>query len=183
MKLIRTVAISFGAMLVLSACGTQEKDHAQKAPEATAEEAAERDASFAEIPAAAIVRVPVDAEGNPIGEPEMRVVGNGSAPASDEQMASAWSTADAPEALVDAEAVSELDMDSSTQSWSSWNRGHNNNCGYNRGGCYGNYNHNYFYNRYRPTLYTRGYSWNYQRGYNCRIGGYSYYSYSSYRYW
>ena len=180
MRVIRTFAI-LGATLALVACGSQDKqEDANDAPQLTNQEKAELEEEYASVPAAAIVRVPVDAQGNPTGAPEMRVVENGDAPNTDAEMTSAWEGGNQPASIV--ASASELDADSSTDSWHGWGYGNCRYSSHSRCG-YSSYGHGYFYNSYRPRLYRRGYRFNYNRGYHCRLGAYRYYSYRSYRYW
>jgi len=139
----------------ITACGTSKKEEktAQPAPEAQAEAAADQE--FTAIPSAAIVRVPVDADGNPTGEAEMKVVTGPMALESDAEVSAAFDAGSAPAKLVG--SVDELDKGTSTQSWTGYDRG------YGKGNSYGNYggHHGYFSSGYRPVLYSKGYGWNY----------------------
>ena len=182
MRVFRSLAVT-SAILGLAACGTQKKsdDANDQAPKLTSEQKIELEEEFADVPPATIVRVPVDAQGNATGEPEMRVVDNGAAPENDASMTAAWDSGSKPEAMVN--SASELDEDSSTQSWQSWGYGSCQYSSYSRCGYGSSFGHGYWNNRYRPVLYRRGYRWNYNRGYHCRLGSYRYYSYRSHRYW
>ena len=108
--------------LVLTGCGINKEEQiaAPQAPETSnqaesveALEAAQ--ANFDQIPANALVRVPVDAQGNATGAPEFRTNDSTSQLDSTEAMAAAFAAGNAPEAVVDASG--ELDADSSVQSW------------------------------------------------------------------
>jgi len=189
MRVFSKLVFGMCMALTVAACGTKNHDdQEQKAPELSSEEIAALETEFALIPKAAIIRVPIDADGNATGEAEMRIVQNGNAPTNDDEMTQSWSTAEAPAALVSSE--SELDNDSSTQSWNSY--GYGSSCdgasygcggGFGGGGFGGGGYNNYYQNQYRPTLYAGGNSWGYGAGYNCNRGGFAYYSYGSRRYW
>ena len=173
------IAGTLGLGLCLSACG--DNSSKEKAPEqvteqpeakeaVTPEQAAELDERFTDVPQMAIVRVALDANGNPDPsiEPELRTADT--SVSNDGMAAEAFQNGSAPDVMISSEA--ELDADSSTQSWFRWGRG----CftSY-RAGCYTNY--------YRPRVYHRGYSFRYNyRGFY-RRGGFGYYCYNRYRYW
>ena len=108
--------------LVLTGCGINKEEQAAapQAPETSnqaesveALEAAQ--ANFDQIPANALVRVPVDQQGNATGAPEFRTNNSATQLDSTEAMAAAFAAGNAPEAVVDGSG--ELDSDSSVQSW------------------------------------------------------------------
>lgn len=132
---MRILSLSGAISLALTAaCGTHTKKNEQPAAPApeqtapapeTAEAAAADDADkaaleadYAAIPKAAIVRVALDAEGRPVGEPEMKTTSSLAELDSSDGAAAAFEAGDAPQKLADSE--DELDADSSTQSWLSW---------------------------------------------------------------
>ena len=177
---------SLSLVLAASACGVKDSDKKQATPVA-----AEAPAATVAQPATAIVRVPVDANGVPTGEPEMRLVAEAKELASNEAVETAFNEGSAPEKLIQSE--SELDGDTSTQAWGCWSGGYSTyyapvSYGYSNYG-YGNYGYNaygsnYWASSYSPVLYSGGnnYGYNYggsygygNGGYN---GGYSYYTYN-----
>lgn len=188
--------------LSLAACGTQSDKKTEQAQQAKPEVAA-APATNAEIPAAMVLRVPVDADGKATGMPEMKVLKTGKVEDSADSVVAAFANGDVAK-------VGELDADSSTQSWSAYagfssSYGSNYNSSY--GGGYGNsgygnsyggssygggyggsygcgsycssYNQSYFYNSYSPTLYYGNQQYNYgsYRPYSYNNGGYNYYCY------
>jgi hypothetical protein len=192
--------VAAGLTVGLTACGAGDKKKSNNEETAgnqvTAEEKQQLDAEFSQIPGAAIVRVPVDANGETVGDPEMKTVAQSEGLESADSVASAFDSGAAPQKMG---AESELDRDSSTQSWSQWDYygqqgggygggygrpGHGNNCSISVG-CGNAWGHNYWYNNYRPVLYTQGRGWNYgyYRPSHYVTGGYRYYCYRPYRYW
>lgn len=203
MRFVNVIAVA-GLALGLSACGQHDKkdDQNQEAAptQVTPEEKQQLDTEFSQIPAAAIVRVPVDANGETIGDPEMKTVAQGEGLESADGVASAFESGAAPQKMG---AESELDRDSSTQSWTQWDyygqqgafgQGGFGQGGFGRGGqarcsvgagCGNVWGHNYWYNNYRPVLYTQGRGWNYGhfRPTSYVRSGFRYYCYRPYRYW
>src|SRR4051812_1107477 len=118
MRLVSQVVSVSVALALTSACGAAKKDDkANKTPELTAEQEQKRDEHVSEVPSAVIVRVPVDASGEPTGAPEMRVVKAASALETKEDASEAFGAGEAPAAFHS--ATDELDTESSAQSWSS----------------------------------------------------------------
>jgi hypothetical protein len=128
---MRLLSLSGVITLALTAaCGTDAKKNEQPvapAPEPTATAAptaageadkAALEAEYAAIPKATIVRVALDAEGRPVGEPEMKTTSSTEGLDSEDGAAAAFEAGDAPQKLAD--STDELDDDSSTQSWLSW---------------------------------------------------------------
>ncbi len=175
---------SLSLIFAVSACGVKNEDKNSVAPATQ---------TSVEQPATAIVRVPVDANGAPAGEPEMRLIAEAKELNSNESVEAAFAEGKAPEKLVESEA--ELDGDTSTQAWGCWSRSYTtyyapsygyssygySNYGYNS---YNTYGSNYWASSYRPALYSGGNSYGYNYGgsygygngnYN---GGYSYYTYN-----
>ncbi len=191
MRLVNQFA-SLSIVLAATACGVK-KDEKNDAATVVAETPAAAPAQ----PASTIVRVPVDANGAPTGEPEMRLIADAKDLNSNEAVEAAFNEGKAPEKLVQAE--SELDGDTSTQAWGCWTRsyytpsnsyssyGYSNSYGYTNYNSYNTYNSygsNYWASSYRPTLYSGGSSYGYNYGgsygygYGAYNGGYSYYTYN-----
>ena len=125
MRLIKSM-ICCGSLAVVAACGTHKSadNNAQPvtaASDVTPEQQAEADKLASNAPAAAIVRVPVDAKGLPTGAPEMKVYSGTGQIDSAESLSGAFDTASAPEKLVS--STDELDKTSSTQSWTNYAQG------------------------------------------------------------
>ena len=161
--------ILVGLVVGATACGTK-SNSSDTQPVAA-------DLNAAAIPAAAIIRVPVDASGNPIGEPSMRTVNADKASlASPEALSAAFEAGAEPQKIV--ANKSELDGDTSTQSWCGWGLG---GFGYGYGsGYYGGYGAGYWGGSYSPYLWSGGYGYGYGYGGFGGIGGYNYYSYNRY---
>jgi hypothetical protein len=174
MRISQTLAAT-GLMLTVVACGS--KSGSSPAPSDTPAPAdtpapvsdadkAKLDAEFAQLPNAAIVRVPVDANGNATGQPEMHAY-SGTATLNDSSSAAAaFDAGKAPTKLVS--SASELDGDTSTQSWSGWQNWNNassyyNNSGYTGQGTYGN---TYGYGSTYSSTYQPTYSSTYQPTYS-----------------
>lgn len=195
MRIINAVALC-GLTLGFVACGAKEdkKNENNQSPTGTQtseEEKAQLEAEFSQIPAAAIVRVPVDANGETIGDPEMKTTGDANSLDSADGLAAAFESGAAPQMVAGKE---ELDGDSSTQSWSQWDYyGQQQQGRYNNHsqrpctigvGCNNTWNHGYWYNNYKPVLFT-GRGWNYgiYRPTYQTHRGYRYYCYRPARYW
>jgi len=197
---IPTIALTVAGLVGgLTACGTndnkkQSNNGDEQSVEVTEEEKAALEAEFQTIPAAAIVRVPVDADGNATGEPQMMTIGQADGLENLDAVAAAFDNGQAPQKMISGK--DELNDDTSTQSWQAWNNyGNYNSYGKNTsyGNSYGsnssyggrNWNHSYWYNSYKPVLYSKGYGWNYGHYrptyYSGR--GYNYYCYRPYSYW
>jgi hypothetical protein len=161
--------ILVGLVVGATACGTK-SNSSDTQPVAA-------DVNAALVPAAAIIRVPVDASGNPTGEPSMRTVNADKASLSTpEALSAAFEAGAEPQKIV--ANKSELDGDTSTQSWCGWGRG---GLGYGYGyGYYGGYGAGYWGGSYSPTLWWGGASYGYGYGGFGGIGGYNYYSYNRY---
>ncbi len=199
MRLMSSIA-GCALALSLAACGSKSDkpaDQGQQAPKPEVS-GAQAPTAAAAIPDAMVLRVPVDADGNATGMPEMKVVKKGEVADSSDAVVSAFDKGDAA-------TVGELDADSSTQSWSAYggyssSYGNNYNSSYGQGGQYGGqqsygqqsygcgsscggYNQSYFSNSYRPSLSYGGQSYNYgyYRPYSYVSSGYSYYCYRPYR--
>jgi hypothetical protein len=155
MKVLLTLSLA----TLLAACGGSKQQQDQAAapqqPENTA--TAIEAAKSAEVPEVVVVRLKLDANGevDQSTQPEMRV-GNGET-VSGESAANFFANAKSPE-MVSSE--SELDADSSTQSWIRWGAG-----------CF---RRNYWHG-WRPRVCGYGYAYNYS-------GFYTSYSFGGYRY-
>ena len=135
------LSIVLGAVLA-SACGTANKPADQAAPSAS-------------LPAAAVVRIPVSADGKEdTSKAEMRVQNNGAVAQNQADVVNAFEQGKKTDV---ASSNSELDQKSSSQAW-----------------CYGGYGYGY---GYYPSYYYAGsyYSYGYRSYYN--YGGYRYYYY------
>lgn len=186
MRFITTVA-SAALALGLTACGSNNKkdggdeNSAQPAPSTDEEKKAQLDQDYSEIPNAAIVRVPVDQDGNATGEPQMMTYKGSEDLASAESAEKAFTAGAAPEKMVASQ--DELDGDSSTQSWTQWdnyassgsygNQSASSGTYYGNGGGYGNtyddgyddsynpYGNSYVPNTYGSNNYYGGWNYNY----------------------
>jgi hypothetical protein len=170
--------VSAAMALGLAACGAPDKqskndDGAQAAPTTDEEKKAQLEQDFAEIPNAAIVRVPVDADGNVTGEPEMMTYKGSEDLETVESAEKAFAAGAAPQKLIASQ--DELDGDSSTQSWTAWTNysssygngygnSYGNSYGNGYGSSYGNrygnsygssWNYNYWSTSYKPVLYYK----------------------------
>ncbi len=152
--------------LGLGACGSINDTKQADANDADVTARAEK---FSQLPKAAILAVPVDANGNELTDKAELRVTNADVDMNDvSAIANAFNGASAPASVVNSE--NELDGDSSTQSWHYW--GYNSSWRYN----------NWCYWNYRPTVYYASYSWSYRSvGYGY-YNSYRYYGYSSYWY-
>ena len=188
-----------GLVFGVAACGSKSSSDntapAQPAPAGQAQtlsaaDKAKLDSEFAQIPQAAIVRVPVDAQGNTSGLPEMHTYSGSEGLASGQSAAAAFDAGTAPRKLVGSQ--SELDGNTSTQSWTSWSNyssGYYNtqqtyqpvttylptttyqpvttyqpSYGYGNNSYqqyYSGWNSSYWTTTYKPTLYWQGMGWNY----------------------
>ena len=170
--------IMTGLVFGLVACGSSKKGSNDPAPAPSAQptttgqpqtlsaaDKASLDAKFSQIPQAAIVRVPVDASGNANGVPEMHTYTGSEGLASGDSAAAAFNAGAAPQNMV--ASASELDNNTSTQSWTKWNNYVPVNA---TGAYYGNTYGNTYGNSYAPT-YGNSYTPTY---------GYGNTSYSSY---
>lgn len=153
--------------LGLGACGSisnQNKANNKQDADVTA-----RAEKFSQLPKAAILAVPVDANGNEMTDKaELRVLNKDVDMNKADSLASAYSEATKPATVID--SADELNSDSSTQAWWRWG-------GYG----YGCYRSCWF--GYRPAVWYGGYNWNYGWGGYGYWGGYNYYGYRSAWYW
>ena len=165
MRLVKSLIV-VGVVLGSAACGSKANTNNQAAETSVA--------NAAQIPSGAIIRVPVDANGNPTGEPSMRTVSADKATVKDgASMSAAFEAGAAPESIV--KSKSELDGNTSTQSWCGWSYG---GYGYGYGGYgYGGYGVSYWQTSYFPVLYYGGGNYGYGYGGFNNFGGYNYYSY------
>jgi hypothetical protein len=170
MRVLSTVT-AIGLLAALTACGTHKKsDDAADQPAPNAQPTAADDPA---LPEAAIVRVPVDAKGEPTGEPEMRIYSGDAI--GDDGVQAAWDASTAPAKVVN--SAEELDADTSTQSWTSYSYISAGGWGGSYGNGYGNgygYNNGYGYGAGYGGYYPGGYPGGYQPGYGC--GSYSCYN-------
>jgi len=158
------------AGFLATACSTQPKDSGNAAaPVVTT--TTEQSVAADQMPAAAIVRVELDASGNPVGAPDMRTTSVSKEQLTGTAVAAAFESGAAPQKVRG--SADELDSDTSVQSWG-WGRSYNN-YGYNSYNNYGGYNnYSYGYNNYNSN-------YGYGNGYNTYYGGNSYgYGYNSY---
>ncbi len=163
MKLAKSLFV-VALVASVSACGTKNNS----------EQPVAADVKAAAIPAGTIVRVPVDASGNPIGEPTMRTIAADKSIVSDAAaLQAAFDKGQEPEKIV--KSKDELNGDSSTQSWCGWGLG---GLGYGYGyGYYGGYGLGYWSGAYSPILWWGGASYGYGYGGFGGLGGYNYYGY------
>ena len=156
----QSLSIIIASVMLTTACGSGSK----KTPDANQAQpviSAEQKAIESSLPAAAIVRVQVDAEGNEdTTKMEMRLQ-TGEGEAQDTEMVVA--SFDQGATVAELKNADELDADSSAQSWC-W-----------RGG-YGGFGYGYGYPAYG---YGGGY-YNYGYGGGYGYGGYNYYYYPRY---
>lgn len=139
----QVMKIVFGALLV-TACGSEAKKSENVATS---------------LPAAAIVRVPVDAKGQEdASKAELRVQQTGSKAETQEDVVAAFNNGSA---VSDVKQSTELDGGVSTQAW-----------------CYRNYGYGYGYGySYYPSYYYYGNYYNYGYGKSYYGYGYKYYYY------
>jgi Flp pilus assembly protein TadG len=166
MRFTKTLSLvaAVAATLSLAACGvsTEEKKDEQRADRAAVDASAD-----AALPTVIIAKVPVDADGNQLGDQVETVALAADADLSDAEAAFATGTA--------VSVADELDQDSSSDQWN----------GRHGGGHHGGYHHrNYYWNTpwYPGRLLGRGIWWG--RNPYAYYGGYSYgynYGYSYYR--
>ncbi len=181
MRFAKTLSLvaAAAATLSLTACGlsTEDKQDEQKASEDRAVVDAEADVA---LPTVIIAKVPVDADGNQIGDQAETVALPAGSDLSDAEAAFATGTS--------VTVADELDQDSSTDQWRSGrhgNGGGHHGAGHHGGGYSSGYNYNsYYWNTpwYPGRLLGRGTWWG--RNPYAYYGGYSYgynYGYSYYR--
>lgn len=152
--------------LGLAACGGSNDKENQDA------DVAARAEKFSQLPATAILAVPVVNGVEATDQAELRTSN------AQIDLNNAAELASAFQSGAKATVSNELDADSSTQSWRCWRS-----C-YNYGWRYNTYS--YYY--YQPVVYYGGYNWSYYRGgygYYNSYNYYGYYSYNSYygNYW
>jgi hypothetical protein len=155
-------------LALAAACGKATKQEASQNPAAPQAQAVEKPA---DLPVAAIVRVPVGESGKEDpSKAELRLESGSTLASSTAEAVAAFENGKVPASVKSSH--DELDKDSSTQSWffGSLFRNYNYyyNYGYNYGIGYGNYN-NY-------------YSYGYRNNYNYGGYNYYYYPYSGYGY-
>jgi hypothetical protein len=179
------IAVGIAVMLFASCGNGSKKEEAQIQPQQPETQSQSENANTENldsmIPNAAVVRVPVNEEGEAIGEPEMHIYHGDIDIGTDDGVEQAFKSGTEPVAFVDS-ATDELDLDSSTQSWTNYRYGAGNSCARARGNySYGAscYNNNYFHSVYRPRMFWRGNFWNYghYRPYTLRRAGYRYHCY------
>lgn len=155
---------------VIAACGSSPKAARTDAPAVGQSTAAKEmpAATKDSLPAAGIIRVPLDANGaEQLDKADFRTAST--VKASDGQSVSAAFDNGATPSN-----VSELDKDTSTQSWGHW--GGYSNYGYNSY-YYGSYSNSYYYNYWRPSYNYYGYNYGYSNPSFYCYGNYNYYYY------
>jgi hypothetical protein len=167
MKVLSSLFVA--SSLVLAACGTDDKKDQAQPTKPVSDETATATATETQpsLPTAAMVRVPVDANGvEDTSKVEMRLDRSDVAAEGQDGVVAAWDKGLAVESV---KSEDELDSDSSSQSWFFFRRsygygyGHGYGYGYGNGYGYGHryypsyrhYGHNYYYNSY-PSYYGRG---------------------------
>jgi len=152
-----------GLAVIATGCGTHEspKEKVAQSSLETAETPVSTESVASSLPESVIIRMPLDAQGNPTGVPEMRLVQSSESLTSPEAVAAAFASGSTPAKLVS--SLDELDQDSSTQAWY-WHRtgwGH-------WGGGWGGWN------RFNPGFGWHGQHWNFGFANNWNWNGYGY---------
>jgi hypothetical protein len=168
MKVLSSLFVA--SSLVLAACGTDDKKDQAQPTKPVADETATATETQPSLPTAAIVRVPVDANGvEDTSRVEMRLDQSEAAADGQDAVVAAWDKGHAVESV---KSGDELDSDSSSQSWfffrRSYGYGYGNGYGYGYYPSYRHYGQNYYYNSY-PSYYGHGgYNYYYYpRSYGC----------------
>lgn len=188
MRLVKSLTSAALAVTVV-ACGATtggedgEKTRAPQVDDMSAEEKAQRNEEFSDLPAGAIVRVPVDG-----GEPEMRMTTT--TDASLDTKANALAQFEEGKTLGKDDMASEEELGSSSGQWSSYSsyksyKSYRSYRSRNYGSSSYNYRNSFWYSRYQPKYSYRGRRYNYgsRRPYHYRTNNYRYYCYSKNRYW
>lgn len=155
MKVLSSLLMA--SSLVLTACGTDDKKNQAQPTKPVADETAPAAETQPSLPTAAMVRVPVDANGvEDTSKVELRVDKGETAAEGQDAVVAAWDKGDAVESV---KSEDELDSDSSSQSWfffrRSYGYGYGHGYGYGYYPSYRSYGHNYYYNSY-PSYYGHG---------------------------
>ena len=152
--------LALSAALVLTACGSA-TDSAPVESVSADQKTVVAESTVNAVPERVIIRIPLDAAGNPAGEPEFRVLQQASEISSAQAASTAFASGTAPSRLVT--TVDELDQDTSTQSWywNNWGWRHN------WGGGWG-------WNHFNPRFGWGGNHWNYGFVNNWTWNGYGY---------